>query len=74
MSTDLGEFEQRLASVEAAMSDVQKKLGLLPPKTKWAEEISGSLKDLSEEDYQQFLKECEVVRKGQGIAEPNSRP
>ncbi|CAN5455504.1 hypothetical protein BH10PLA2_BH10PLA2_13140 [soil metagenome] len=68
MSTDLTEIEKRLASVEASIRIVQQKLGLLPSETNWVEQISGSLKDIPEEDYQLFLKECEAVRNGGGIA------
>jgi hypothetical protein len=64
MSTDLAEIEQRLASVEAGLTRVQQKLGLDPSTTNWVEQISGSLADIPEEDYQRFLECCRAVRNG----------
>ena len=43
---------------------VQEKLGLVPSGTNWVEQVSGSLADIPEDDYQQFLECCRAVRGG----------
>lgn len=69
MSLDNDEIEQRLANVEAALSQVQEKLGLAPASPNWVERVSGSLEDIPDEDYQQFLDCCRSVRNGDPISE-----
>lgn len=64
MAADIAELEQRLTSVEAALGQVQQKLGLMPPAANWVEQVSGSLADIPEDDYQQFLDCCRAVRDG----------
>ncbi len=68
MSIDIAQIEQRLTSVETALTQVQQKLGLVPPPANWVEQVSGSLVDFPEEDYQRFLDCCRAVRNG----DPNS--
>jgi hypothetical protein len=69
MSGDLAQIEARLSSVEAALVQVQQKLGLAPPATNWVEQISGSLADIPEEDYRAFLECCRAVRHGDSVEE-----
>ncbi len=75
MSTDITQIEHRLSSVEMALTQVQKKLGLAPAGTNWVEQVSGSLADIPEDDYQQFLEYCRAVRSGDTVCaakEPGS--
>jgi hypothetical protein len=69
MSIDVTQLDQRLSTVEAALSQVQQRLGIAPSPLNWVEQISGSLADIPEEDYQQFLECCRQVRQGDAIAE-----
>jgi hypothetical protein len=69
MSLENDDVEQRLSSVEAAVTQIQEKLGLAPNPAEWVEKVSGSLADIPEEDYQEFLKCCRVVRNGTPIPE-----
>ena len=62
MSADLTQIEQRLTSVETALTQVRQKLGLAAPPVNWVETVSGSLADIPEEEYQQFLECCRNVR------------
>jgi hypothetical protein len=62
MSIDLTQIDQRLASVETTLIQVRQRLGLAPPAENWVEQISGSLADIPEADYQQFLQFCQAVR------------
>ncbi len=62
MATDITQIEHRLSSVEMALTQVQEKLGLVPAGANWVEQISGSLTDIPEDDYQQFLECCRAVR------------
>jgi hypothetical protein len=68
MSVDIAQIEQRLTSVEAALTQVQQKLGLAPSPANWIEQVSGSLADIPEEDYQHFLDCCRAVRNGDPIS------
>lgn len=70
MSMDLAEIEQRLTSVETALTQVRQRLGLAAPPDDWVEQISGSLADIPEDDYQQYLQCCETVRHGDSAQEP----
>lgn len=65
MPADTAHIEQRLTSLEAALTQVQRKLGLAPSATNWVDEVSGSLADIPEADYQQFLDCCRAVRSGE---------
>jgi len=38
-------FAQRLAAVETAVSELQRRLATLPPAPDWVEQISGAFKD-----------------------------
>ena len=62
MSIDLTQIDQRLTSVETTLIQVRRRLGLAPPPENWVEQISGSLADIPEADYQQFLQCCQAVR------------
>ena len=64
MSSDIAQFDQRLSSVEAALAQVQRRLGLAPSAVNWVDQVAGSLADIPEEDYQQFLECCRAVRNG----------
>ncbi len=70
MSADTAQIEQRLAKVEATLIQVQQQLGLAPSRANWVEQVSGSLSDIAEEDYQQFLDCCRAVRRGDRVFEP----
>lgn len=67
MSIETAQIEQRLSTVEAALTQVQQKLGIAPPPANWVEQFSGSLADIPEEEYQRFLDCCRAVRKGDPI-------
>jgi hypothetical protein len=62
MSIDLTQIDQRLTSVETTLIQVRRRLGLAPPAQDWVEQISGSLADIPEADYQRFLQCCQAVR------------
>jgi hypothetical protein len=64
MAVDLMEIEQRLSSVETALHQVQRRLGLTPASANWVEQIAGSLADIPEDDYQKFMDCCRAVRNG----------
>jgi hypothetical protein len=66
MSIDIAQLDQRLSSVEVALPQLQKKLGMPPGASNWVEQISGSLADIPDEDYQVFLECCQAVRNGAG--------
>jgi hypothetical protein len=68
MSLDNAEIEQRLSSAEAAISQVQQRLGITPS-TNWVEQVSGSLADIPDDDYQKFLECCRAVRSGDPVSE-----
>jgi hypothetical protein len=75
MAADLAQIEQRLTSVEAALAQLQQKLALAPSATNWVEQISGSLADIPDEDYQHFLDYCRAVRNGDSPSPaPEARP
>ncbi|HZZ78854.1 MAG TPA: hypothetical protein VFE62_10075 [Gemmataceae bacterium] len=67
MSPEVANIEQRLVVVESALADLQKKLGLALPSAHWVEEVSGSLADIPEDDYKQFLECCRAVRAEQPV-------
>jgi len=69
MSLENDEVEQRLSSVESAITQIQEKLGLTPAAPNWVERISGSLADIPKNDYQEFLECCRVVRNGEPISD-----
>lgn len=62
MSIEMAQFDVRLTSLEAAVTQVQEKLGIAPPTANWVEQFAGSLADLPEDDYQEFLRCCRAVR------------
>jgi hypothetical protein len=70
VSIDITQIEKRLSSVETALSQVQQRLGLAPSSANWVEQISGSLADIPEDDYQQFLECCRAVRNEDSAPEP----
>ncbi len=67
MSLDNEQMETRLSSVEEAVTQIQAKLGLTPSAPNWVEQISGSLADMPEDEYQQFLDCCRAIRNGEVI-------
>lgn len=64
MSADLAQIEERLSSVEAGLAKIQQQLGLAPAGSNWVERVAGSLADIPDDDYQQFLECCRAVRNG----------
>ncbi len=72
MTVDIEQFEQRLLAVEAGLADVRQKLGPVP--SNWVEQVSGSLADIPEEDYQEFLDHCREVRNGSAPAQAEASP
>jgi hypothetical protein len=62
MSPEIAQIESRLATVESALTDVKQKLGLAPLTGNWVDQISGSLADIPEDDYQRFLEHCRAIR------------
>jgi hypothetical protein len=73
MSLENAEIEQRLSSVETAMSQVQRRLGLVLS-SNWVEQVSGSLADIPDDDYQKFLECCRAVRNGDPILAAEETP
>jgi len=71
MAVDIAQFEQRLSSVETALTQVQQKLGLAPASSNWVDQVSGSLADIPDEDYRQFLECCRAVRSGDSVEKPS---
>ena len=69
MSLDNEDIEQRLSSVEAGLIEVQQRLGIAPTAGNWVEGVSGSLADIPDEDYLEFLECCRAVRNGEPIPE-----
>ena len=69
MSAEIAQIEQRLSSVETALTQVQQKLGLAPSPASWVEQVSGSLADIPEDDYQRFLECCRAVRNGGSVGD-----
>ncbi|MBI3758895.1 MAG: hypothetical protein HY269_03975 [Deltaproteobacteria bacterium] len=67
-------IEQRLSAVEATLQAVQQKLGITPSSGNWVDQISGSLADIPDEDYQRFLECCEAVRAGDAGSDPEESP
>jgi hypothetical protein len=61
---DMAQIEQRLSTLEAGLSEVQRRLGLSPTVGNWVEQVSGSLANIPEEDYREFLAQCRAVRRG----------
>jgi len=59
---DMIQIEERLAIVEAGLVRVQEQLGLNPSAGNWVARIAGSLADVPEDEYQQFLGYCRAVR------------
>ena len=45
MVSTQGHIEERLAAVETAVSEIQRRLATLPPAPDWLEQIIGSCKD-----------------------------
>lgn len=75
MPVEFAHFEQRLSSLEAALNLVQKKLGMEPAPSDWVEQVSGSLADIPEDDYNRFLDYCRAARNGGSLSEAeNPRP
>jgi hypothetical protein len=68
MAVDIVQIEKRLSIVEAALAQVQQKLRLAPSPANWVDQVSGSLADVPEEDYQQFLDCCRAVRSGGALS------
>jgi hypothetical protein len=64
MSAELAQIEQRLSSLEAGLNQVRERLGLAPPGANWVEQVSGSLADIPEDEYQRFLDSCRAARTG----------
>jgi hypothetical protein len=69
MSVDLAQIDERLKLVETTLIQVRQRLGLAPPPENWVERVSGSLADIPEDDYQQFLRCCQAVRQGESSQE-----
>ena len=70
MPIDFAQLDKRLSTVETALTQVQQKLGLAPSSANWVENVSGSLADIPEDDYQQFLQCCRAVRNEDFAEEP----
>lgn len=70
MSIDIAQIDQRLSSVEYALTQVQQRLGLAPSSANWVEQVSGSLADIPDDVYDQFLQCCRAVRNEGSPEEP----
>ena len=69
MAANTEQIEQRLSSLESALTQVQQRLGLKTPAANWVDQISGSLSDMPEEEYRRFLECCREVRREADSAE-----
>lgn len=69
MSIEIEQIDKRLTSVEAALTQVQQKLRLVPTAGNWVDLVSGSLADIPDDDYQKFLECCRAVRAGDAVEE-----
>jgi hypothetical protein len=74
MSLENEEIEQRLSSVEAGLAEIQQRLGIGPTAGNWVDGVSGSLADIPEDVYQEFLECCRAVRDGEPIPEAGESP
>jgi hypothetical protein len=74
MSIDIAQLDKRLTCVETALTEVRLKLGLVPASANWVEQVSGSLKDIPEDDYQEFLQCCRAVRNEDSAEDEEPRP
>jgi hypothetical protein len=70
MSIDIAQIDKRLSSVETALAEVQQKLGLTSSSANWVEQVAGSLAEIPEDDYQQFLQCCRTARNEDSAQEP----
>ncbi|HJT79450.1 MAG TPA: hypothetical protein VJ739_19795 [Gemmataceae bacterium] len=65
MAEQLAELtvEQRLAALEKEVALLKIQLArLAPPKENWVENISGSMKDIPEEVWREYLQCCAEIR------------
>lgn len=62
MTDSISQLEERVALMESALAQVRRTLGLQLHGANWVNEISGSLADMPEDDYQRFLDCCRAVR------------
>lgn len=60
--TDIVEIERRLLTVEAGLAELRNQVVAKPTTGNWVDQIAGSLADLSEEEYQEYLACCRAVR------------
>jgi hypothetical protein len=55
-------IEQRLSALEQAIAEIQNRLGIGPESPNRVDRISGSMKDIPEDIYQEFLAACREFR------------
>ena len=65
MSTENTQIALPPAPVETGLSQGSRKHVVAPPVENWVGQISGSLAEIPEDDYRQFLDCCRDVRSGE---------
>ena len=70
MSTEYTRIAVPPSPVGTGLSQGDRKHVVAPFVGNWVDQISGSLAEIPEDDYQQFLDCCRDVRSGASIEEP----
>jgi hypothetical protein len=65
-------IEQRLTAVEAAVSELQRRLANLPPAPNWLEQVTGSFKD--EPAFEEVLAFGRELRAADQLPEETGKP
>lgn len=65
-------IEQRLTAVEAAVSELQRRLANLPPAPNWLEQVTGSFKD--EPAFEEVLAFGRALRAADQLPEDTGEP
>jgi hypothetical protein len=65
-------IEQRLTAVEAALSELQRRLANLPPAPNWLEQVAGSFKD--EPAFEEVLAFGRELRAADQLPEETGKP
>jgi hypothetical protein len=65
-------IEQRLTAVEAAVSELQRRLANLPPAANWLEQVTGSFKD--EPAFEEVLAFGRALRAADQLPKDTGEP
>jgi hypothetical protein len=74
MSIDLETLERRLAALETAVADIQKRLSMNAIAPNWIEQVAGIMDDIPEDDYRRFQEYCREFRNAEYPTEPDESP